>query len=377
MGLKINQNIGKVPTEKKVESGTNFWNRDLSFSSGFGDKKKERFYSDLQVLLNSGIDLKSAFEIIIEEQEKPKEIAFFTNIYNDIILGNSLADSLKKTEKFSDYEYYSVFIGEDSNRLTTVLGELAKYFKDRIELKKQIISVLSYPGFVFLITIGIVYFMLTSVVPMFSDVFKQFGSELPSLTKKIIYISENFSFYALIFGLVLGAILWFIYSQKKHVWFRRSVSGIALKIPVVKSLVAKIYLTRFVQSMHLLLSSKTPLVKSLDLTQKMIRFYPLEIALEEIKEKVTKGESLNSGMKQFAIFPKRLISLVKVGEEVNKLEEMLSKISIQYNEELKYETNIIGKIMEPLILLIIGTVVGVILVAMYLPMFNLGNLMAQ
>lgn len=377
MSIKVNENTTSLQGGLIKEDKPNFLNRELSFSAGFGDKKKERFYSDLQVLLNAGIDLKSAFEIIIEEQDKERDITFYSQIYNDVILGSSLSDALKKTGKFSDYEYYSISIGEESNQLSIVLNELASYFNDRVELKKQIVSVLSYPGFVFAITIGIVYFMLGSVVPMFSDVFKQFGSELPKLTQKVIYFSENFGFYSMIFFACCLSIGLFIYFQKNEIWFRKMTTRVALNIPLVKSLTSKVYLTRFVQSMYLLLSSKTPLVKSLDLTQKMIKFYPLEVALEDIKLKVTKGETLNTAMRTHKIFPKRLVSLVKVGEEVNQLESMLSKVSKQYNEELKYETNIIGKVMEPLILLIIGVVVGVILVAMYLPMFNLSNLMSQ
>ena len=378
MSFKIDQHIDTVSTQVNQPKNKSVWQTDIRFlGKAFGDKKKERFYADLQVLLNAGIDLKSAFEIIIEEQEKEHEIQFFTGIYDDIIMGNSFAEALKKTGKFSDYEYYSIAIGEESNQLITVLNELAVYFKERVELRKQIISVLSYPGFVFGITIGIVYFMLTSIVPMFSDVFKQFGSELPALTQKIIGISENFGWYAGIFLVFVAGIVAVVYTQKNKEWFRQGTARIIMWLPIVKGITSKIYLTRFVQSMHLLLSSKTPLVKSLDLTQKMIRFYPLEMALENIKHRVMKGDSLHMVMREHSIFPKRLVSLVKVGEEVNQLEAMLAKVSKQYSEELKYETNIIGKIMEPLILLIIGAVVGVILVAMYLPMFNLSNLMAQ
>lgn len=375
--MKINQHIDTVSVGNPPKEKVNFLSQEIRLFSRFNDKKRERFYSDLQVLLHSGIDLKSAFEIIIAEQEKEAEVSFFTGIYNDVILGNSLADALKKTDKFSDYEFYSIHIGEESNQLNTVLGELALYFKEKIELKKQIISVLSYPGFVFGITIGIVYFMLNYIVPMFSDVFKQLGGKLPALTQNIIYISEHFWFYALIFFGVIAVIGIFIYTQKNEEWFRKGLSKTVLKIPVINGMTSKIYLARFVQSMHLLLSSKTPLVKSLDLTGKMIRFYPLEVALTDIKAKVTKGESLHSVMKTHSIFPKRLVSLVKVGEEVNQLEAMLAKVAKQYSEELKHETAIIGKIMEPLILLIIGVIVGVILVAMYMPMFNLSNLMAQ
>ena len=332
---------------------------------------------DLRILLMAGVDLKSALELIIEEQPKEKDKIFFTGIYEDIIKGKSLAEALKKSGRFSEYEYFSIEIGEESNRLNEVLEELMNYYADQAALKKQIMSVLSYPLFVFVITIGLVYFMLTSVVPMFADVFKQFGSELPPLTLKVIAISENFPFYAMVFILVVVAIGLFVYWQRNEDYFRKVTSAVFLRIPKVGQLLKLVYLARFTQAMHLLLAAKTPLVRSLELTHRMIRFYPIQVAIHQMKEDVTRGKSLHSGMAAFSLFPKRMLSLIKVGEEVNQLETMLGKLSKQYNEELKYQTNIIGKIMEPLILLIIGCIVGVILVAMYMPMFNLSNLMAQ
>lgn len=374
-----------TPTAQKLTNSAvkpakkeNFFNRDISFlGNQFGNKKKERFYMDVRTLLMAGVDLKTVMELVIEEQEKEQHRKIYEGIYQNILKGKSLSESLKESGKFSEYEYFSIEIGEESNRLNEVLFELMNYYADQAALKKQITSVLSYPIFVFVITIGLVYFMMTSVVPMFADVFKQFGSELPSLTLKVIYISENFPFFFIIFTVIVIAILLFVRSQKEQDWFRKSTSQIFLKIPKVGELIRVVYLARFTQAMHLLLAAKTPLVKSIELTQKMVKFYPLQVALEQVKEDIRLGKSMHEGMAKFEIFPKRMLSLIKVGEQVNQLENMLGKLSQQYNEELKYQTTIIGKIMEPLILLIIGTIVGVILVAMYMPMFNLSNVMAQ
>ncbi len=367
------------PTKKAAAtSKENFFNRDIQLFGGkFGNKKKERFYMDLRTLLVAGVDLKSALEIIIDEQEKTKDRAFFDEIYQSVLKGKSLSEGLKKSGKFSEYEYFSIEIGEESNRLNEVLEELMNYYADQAALRKQIMSVLSYPLFVFVITIGLVYFMMSSVVPMFADVFKQFGSELPPLTLKIIYLSENFPFFFLMFALAVGAIVLFVYTQREQEWFRKGTSGFFLRVPKVGELIRLIYLARFTQAMHLLLASKTPLVRSLDLTQRMIKFYPIQKAIEQIKIDIQKGKSMHEGMANFKIFPNRMLSLVKVGEQVNQLEVMLGKLAKQYNEELKYQTTIIGKIMEPFIILIIGTVVGVILVAMYMPMFNLSTIMGQ
>lgn len=375
MKVKVEQHI--EPTQK-VKEKVSFLQRDIQLTGGgFGDKKKERFFSDLRTLLVAGVDLKSAMEIIISEQKKKSEKEFYQEIHDSVVRGRSLADAMKNSKKFSEYEFFSIEIGEESNRLIEVLDELIRFYQGRVALKKQIYSVLSYPLFVLLITIALVYFMMNNVVPMFADVYKQFGSELPSLTKRIVAISNNFPTYMMIAGGVVVAMVLFYRTQAKQEWFRRSFSALALRVPTVRALVRMTYLARFTQSMHLLLSSKTPLVRSLELTRKMIKFYPLEKAIDQIVRDVAKGKSLHEGMSQFNIFPSRMISLIKVGESVNQLEPMLKKLSDQYSEDLKHQTTIIGKIMEPMIILVIGLVVGVILVAMYMPMFNMSNIIAQ
>lgn len=382
MGFKIDQNSATKSLNSALSNSRTeklpFYKRDIQlFGNSFGNKKKERFYMDLRTLLMAGVDLKSALEIIIEEQEKEAEKVIYQGIYNEIIKGKALHEGLKNSGKFSEYEHYSIAIGEESNRLSEILLELMNYYNDQANLRKQITSVLSYPLFVLVITIGLVYFMMTSVVPMFAGVFNQFGSELPALTQKVIYFSDNFPFFFMIFGAVVVAIIVFVRTQRDQEYFRKWTSTIFLKIPKAGELIQVIYLARFTQSMHLLLAAKTPLVKSLDLTQKMVKFYPIEVALEQVKADIRSGKTMHEGMAAFSIFPKRMISLIKVGEQVNQLETMLAKLSKQYNEELKYQTTIIGKVMEPMILLIIGSIVGLILVAMYMPMFNLSNIMVQ
>ena len=377
MGFKVDQNIivNKVDVPSKSKS---WFTADIDlFGGNFGAKKKERFYLDLRTLLAADVDLRTALEIIMDEQEKQKDIDTLKIIYETVIKGKSLSEGLSVSNRFSEYEFYCIQIGEESNRLVEVLDELINYYADQSAMKKQITSVLSYPLFVFAITIGLVYFMMTSVVPMFADVFKQFGSELPALTLKVIYLSENFPFFFLVFVTVGGSLFFILRSQRNQVWFRKYTSLFILKIPTVGNLVKIIYLGRMTQSLHLLLSAKTPLIKSLELTEKLVKFYPIQVAINQIQHDIKKGKTLYEGMSNFEIFPKRMLSLVKVGEQVNQLETMMGKLSNQYSTELKYQTTIIGKIMEPLILLIIGGIVGVILVAMYMPMFNLSNIMTQ
>ncbi|MCH2224904.1 MAG: type II secretion system F family protein [Crocinitomicaceae bacterium] len=355
------------------EEKKNILQREISLKKTFSDKSKESFYNEFNSLLESGIDIQRALSILIEEQQNKKLFAVLEQILTDLVGGRSLAESLEKTGHFTAYEYQSVRIGEETGRLQIILYHLANYFTNKVKLRRQLVSVFTYPSFVILITIGVLYFMLNSVVPMFEDVFKQFGQELPYLTKKIIGLSNHFSTFLLYFFLLLVGISIYGYTQRKEDGFRKITSAIAMRTPIFGKLIQKVYLARMCQSLSLLLGAKTPLVNALTLVEEMIGFYPIENAIKEIKSEIVKGESLHQGLAKFAIFDQRLVSLTKIAEEINQLDKTFERLSQQYQEDIEFRTKLIGTIIEPLIIVVIGLVVGVIMVAMYMPMFNLSN----
>lgn len=355
------------------DKGKNIWQKELSFGKTFSDKAKEEFYKEFSSLLDSGIDIQRTLTILIEEQSNKKVLAILEQIRERLITGSSLSEALRETGHFTAYEFQSIKIGEETGRLRIILEHLSEYFTNKVKLRRQLISVFTYPAFVILITIGVLYFMLNSVVPMFEDVFKQFGQDLPYLTQKIIGISKHFSTFLLYFSLGLVALIIYGYSQRKEDWFRNLTAKTVLRIPVFGVLMKKIYLARTCQSLSLLLASKTPLVTSLSLVEEMIGFYPIETALNAIKGEIVKGGSFHSGLARYPIFDRRLVSLTKIAEETNQLDSTFDRLSKQYQEDIEFRTKLIGTIIEPLIIVIIGLVVGVIMVAMYLPMFNLSN----
>jgi type IV pilus assembly protein PilC len=355
-------------TEKKA-----FFQREIELGNAFGDKPKEHFYNEFASLIESGIDMRRAIRLIIDEQEKKRIKAILEELETRIIGGASLSEAMEISGKFSAYEYQSIRIGEETGRLRHVLVSLAAYFGDKVKLKRQLVSVFTYPGFVMLITIGVLYFMLNSVVPMFEDVFKQFDQELPWLTQRIVWLSAHFSTFMIYFlGIVTAASAYF-YSQRKEEWFRRGSAAFMLRLPVFGPLMRKIYLARFCQSMALLMESRTPLVRALELVEEMIRFYPLEEALARARREIMAGNQLHAGLSHFSIVDKRLISLIRIAEEINQLDHTFARLARQYNEEVEYRTKLMGTIIEPAIIVVIGAVVGLIMVAMYLPMFNLSN----
>ncbi|GAA4272069.1 type II secretion system F family protein [Aquimarina gracilis] len=363
------KNVSK--TEKKNES---FFSKEVSFGNKFSDKDKMEFYKELSVLLSSGVDFRKALEILKDQQRKAKHRDLIETITKEVVQGKALFEALRDSGKFSPYEYFSVKIGEETRKLDEVLLELNQYFDRKVKMKRQLLSVFTYPSFVLLLTFGVLYFMMKYVVPMFATVFKQFGKDLPNLTKKIIYVSEHFSIISLVFLGVLLFVIGFHFYFKNHTFYRRIVSQIVVRIPFFGKLVKKIYITRFCQSLSLLLSAKTPLVTSLDLVQRMISFYPLETSLDAIKKEVTKGALFSKALAKHTIYDFKLVSLVSVAEQVNKLDDMFERLAKQYDEEVQHQTKMIGVIMEPLIIVIIGLVVGTVLIAMYSPMFDLSKI---
>jgi len=357
--------------EIKKEPG--FFQKDISFGKPFGDKLKEHFYTEFASLLDSGIDMRRSVQLLADEQEKKRVKAILQTILDQIISGTSLSEAVENSGHFSSYEYQSIRIGEETGRLTQVLLSLSQFYGDKVKLRRQLTSVFSYPAFVFSITLGVLYFMLNYVVPMFKDVFKQFGQELPWLTLKIVWLSEHFSTFIMYFLFAMIGIIGYCYTQRNEVWFRRTSSTILLKLPIFGVLIKKIYTARFCQSMTLLMESKTPLVRALDLVKDMIRFYPMEIMIEEAKKQILAGNPLHIGLNNTNVLDKRLISLVKISEEINQLDVTFSRLAKQYNEEVTFRTKMIGTILEPAIIVIIGVIVGLIMVSMYLPMFNLSN----
>ncbi|MES2275325.1 MAG: type II secretion system F family protein [Bacteroidota bacterium] len=375
--IDISRYKQKKPAQQKTADSNGiltFLNKDISFGKKeLNDKKKEHLYLELSSLLHAGINLKSSLELITADQVKSPDKTLFQDIQKSVISGTSFSGALNQTSKFSLYETFSIQIGEETGKLIEVLQDLAKFYQNKIKQRRKIVSALTYPCIVLTSSLGAVFFMLKFIVPMFGDVFKRFGGHLPWITEKIIGISQamenGFSRFALVLLLIAG----FIIAFRKAEGFRKIASRILLKLPVIGNLVQKIYLARFCNSMRLLINAKLPLLRAIGLIRQMIRFYPLETSLKQVEEDIMKGKSLHQSLQQFDIYPSKMIQLVKVGEETNQLDYFFEKISEQYIDEVEYQTSTLSSMMEPLIIIFLGFIVGVILISMYLPLFQMSN----
>ncbi|MCK8480934.1 type II secretion system F family protein [Psychroserpens algicola] len=343
----------------------------------FTNKQKEDFYREFSTLIKSGVDYNQALKILAGQQKSTFLKSIYEQINEAIVKGTPLHQAIKDHKFFTPYEYYSIKIGEDTRRLPEIFDQLQKFFARKIKMKRQVVSVLAYPIFVLFITFGVLYFMLNFVVPMFSSIFKQFGKELPSITQFVLRLSENFNMILLVFISVIAAFVFGHKILKSNDKYRQITSALMMKIPFFGPLLSKIYLARFCQSFSLLLAAKTPLITALDLTEKMISFYPLKTALTKAKYDVLKGETLSSSLAKHSFFTPKIISLTVIGEQINELDKMYDNLANQYNDDIDHSTKLVGTILEPVMILLIGAIVGFIMVAMYSPIFNLSKILER
>ncbi|MHC0446334.1 type II secretion system F family protein [Flavobacterium sp. 3-218] len=343
------------------------------FGESFNNKKKQAFYLELAVLLKAGVSFKEGLSLIIESLKKSADKTLIQNILNDVVNGKPFSDAMRASKSFTEYEYYSIQIGEETGTTAQVCQELGHFFERKNEQKRIIVAALTYPSIVLSTAVLVVIFMLSYVVPMFQDIFKQNNMELPVLTQFIVKLSiwtKTYGFYFLLGLLVFISSTQFFKDNHKY---KKALHFFLVKIPVLGPFMTKVYLAQFTQAVTLLTTAKVPLLNSIQMVKKMIQFVPLQEALEQVENSILKGNSLSSSLKNTPLFDNRIISLVKVAEETNQTEYVFKQLSEQYNQEVVQQSKVMTTVLEPFIILFVGVLVAVLLVAMYLPMFQLSS----
>lgn len=372
-GFKLQQTISEQAVNPERDWLNTLLKKEISFGKSFGNKRKEDFYSELGVLLKAGIQLKDAIALIQGNQKKENQIALFNDMGESLLAGHSFFEVLMEKPEFSEYEYYSIKIGEETGTLPRIVEELGKFYERKNEQRRSMMNALTYPIIILCTAVLVVVFMLRMVVPMFEDIFKQNGVDLPDITKMIISVSNfvrDYGWLVLVFiGLLI--VLRKVFSQKE--WYKIGNDKLVQKIPFLGSFITSVYLAQFTQAVALLTTSKVPMLNSIQLVKKMINFHPLNEALKNVEKDVMAGLSLNASMACNKIFDNKMISLVKVAEETNQTEYIFERLSQQYAIEVQQKSKLLSTLMEPIIIIVIGIFVGVILVSMYLPMFKLSS----
>ena len=373
-------NISDIQNSPEKSKGSNnsvfdFLNKDISLGSSFNQKSKEQFYSGLSTLLESGIDLNRSLIILSSEFKSKKSKAILEVLIQKIQSGLTLSDAMNTYSKsvFSKYEIASIKVGEEVGKLVLVIKELQKFYRNSIKRKRMLTSALSYPVLVSTIALFAVFFMMTFVVPMFEDIFKRFNGELPYITELVISVSRVIEEQILVIVCCLVVIIFGAKLLLRIEVVNTLFSKLVLSIPFIGGFLQKIYLSKLAGAMSMMLGSGIHLLKALELSKSVVGFNLYEVELEKSVKSLQQGGTLHEAFSNKMLFPNKFTSLIKVGEEVSKLDFFLDKANEEFNEELEYTTSLLGTVLEPILLVFLGGAIGIILVSMYLPLFDLSG----
>jgi type II secretory pathway component PulF len=375
MGFKLEPTI--QPKQKQSSFNLDeLLKKEISFfGTFFNNKRKASFFTELGVLLKAGVRLREGLQLLSENQKKEKMISFYSGMVDDLDAGKSFYEVLKSKKEFNEYEAYSVQIGEETGNLPGIITELGNFCTQKNEQRRQLLNAMAYPIIILCTAILVVVFMLRMVVPMFEDIFRQNGVELPTITKWIIAASNAIKTFGLPALLVLTGMIIFRKSLFGNKLIKEKWQAFLLKLPFAGNFIRLVHLSQFTQAMALLTSSKVPMLNSIQMVGRMVGFYPLKSALVRIEEQILSGMSLHESVKGKRVFDLKMTALIKVAEETNEIEYIFEKLNQQYADEVRQKSKLLSTLMEPLIIVVIGLFVGVILVSMYLPMFKLSSVL--
>ena len=333
------------------------------------------FARQLATMMTAGVPLVQAFEIIGRSHEKPLMQDLVLSIKADVEGGTNLADSLEKQPKYFDDLFVNlVGAGEQSGTLETLLDKIAIYKEKTEELKGKVKKALFYPAAVLVIAFIVSAILLIFVVPQFESLFKGFGADLPVFTKMVIRLSEIFQqYWWAIFGGIGLAIYGFITAKKRSPALRRGLDILSLKIPIVGGILEKSAIARFARTLSTMFAAGVPLVEAMDSVAGATGNALFYEATMKMKDDVSTGTQLQQSMKQTGIFPNMVVQMVAIGEESGSLDEMLGKVADFYEEEVDNLVDGLSSLLEPMIMAILGVMVGGLVIAMYLPIFKLGS----
>jgi len=333
------------------------------------------FTRQMATMMKAGVPLVQSFDIVGEGLEKPKMRELVETIKNDVASGNGLAPSLAKHPRQFDELYCSlVASGETSGTLEVMLDRVATYKEKTEQLKAKIKKAMTYPIAVVVVSVIVTAILLIKVVPQFAETFRSFGSDLPSFTLFVLNISYFVQdWWLIILGGIFATIFLFREAKLRSVAFSELLDRLALRAPVIGDIVFNSVIARFSRTLSTTFAAGVPLVEALDSTAGAAGNSVYAKAIRQIRDDVTTGTTLYSSIKATGLFPSMLLQMVSIGEESGALDEMLDKVATHYEEAVDNAVDSMSSLMEPIIMSILGVLVGGLMIAMYLPIFMLGS----
>ncbi|EMU0819493.1 type 4 pilus assembly protein PilG [Neisseria gonorrhoeae] len=336
------------------------------------------FTRQLSTMIKAGLPLMQAFEIVARGHGNPSMTEMLMEIRGQVEQGSSLSRAFSNHPKYFDRFYCNlVAAGETGGVLESLLDKLAIYKEKTQAIRKKVKTALTYPVSVIAVAIGLVFVMMIFVLPAFKEVYANMGAELPPLTQTVMDMSDFFVSYGWMVLIALGFTIYgFLKLKARSIKIQRRMDAILLRMPIFGDIVRKGTIARWGRTTATLFAAGVPLVDVLDSTAGAAGNLIYEEATREIRTRVIQGLSMTSGMRATELFPNMMLQMSSIGEESGSLDDMLNKAAEFYEDEVDNAVGRLSAMMEPIIIVILGLVIGTLLVAMYLPLFNLGNVVA-
>ncbi len=333
------------------------------------------FTRQMATMMKAGVPLLQSFDIIGEGFDNPNMRKLVDDLKQEVAAGNSFATALRKKPQYFDDLYCNlVDSGEQSGALETLLDRVATYKEKTEALKAKIKKAMNYPIAVVLVAVIVSAILLIKVVPQFQEVFANFGAELPAFTLMVIGLSEALQewWFIVLVGLIAGAFA-FKEAHKRSEKFRNWFDRLLLKVPVVGDILYKSSVARFARTLSTTFAAGVPLVDALDSVAGATGNVVFRSATMKVKNDVSTGMQLNFSMRTTGTFPTMAVQMTAIGEESGSLDEMLAKVATFYEDEVDNMVDSLTSLMEPMIMAVLGVLVGGLIIAMYLPIFQLGS----
>ncbi|MDU6658053.1 MAG: type II secretion system F family protein [Neisseria mucosa] len=333
------------------------------------------FTRQLATMMKAGLPLMQAFEIVARGHSNPSMTEMLMQVRSDVEQGSALGKSFSKYPKYFDRFYCNlVSAGESGGVLESLLDKLAVYKEKTQAIKKKVKTALTYPIAIIVVAIALIFIMMMFVLPAFKEVYANMGAELPGLTQLVMSLSDLFVDYGWIMIILLIASAFGLYKlHEKSPTFQKRIDALILRLPIFGTIVRKATIARWARTTSTLFAAGVPLVEVLDSVAGASGNILYEEATQDIRAKVTQGLSLTSSMQSTDMFPNMVIQMAAIGEESGSLDDMLNKAAEFYEDEVDNSVSRLSALMEPIIMVVLGSLIGILLIAMYLPLFNLGN----
>ena len=359
---------GVAPTRVKTETSL--------FRSGGKIKPEDIavFSRQLATMMAAGIPIVQAFEIIGNGHEKPAMQKLVLDVKASVEGGSTLHESLAKFPLYFDRLFVNlVEAGEQAGALETLLDKIATYKEKTEALKKKIKKALFYPAAVLIVAVVVTIILLIFVIPQFEELFKGFGADLPAFTQMVVNLSRTVQHQGWLMALVTGGVIWaFMYFHKRSRPMQLFLDRVMLKAPVIGPVLQKSAIARFARTLSTMFAAGVPLVEAMGSVAGATGNIVYEEAVLRMKDEVATGQRLQRAMDNVGLFPNMVVQMIAVGEESGSLDTMSGKVAEFYEQEVDNAVDSMSSLLEPLIMAILGILVGGMVIAMYLPIFKLG-----